>query len=132
MNGLFAFLFRAPRFLTLRAVRMSALALPLSLFLSGCGLFADAPPPPQAPPGPVEAYMISARPGSSASLDDPEFGLAVRVTVDDVFTSAKGENCKRGTVLAGQKEAEVVVICRDGQGRWQMAPRVWGQGIDIP
>lgn len=132
MNGFFSCLLLTPRSLILRAARISVLVMPLSLFLAGCGLFADAPPPPQTPPGPVEAYMISAAPGSSTSLDDPEFGLAVRVTVDEVFTSAKGENCKRGTVLAGQKEAEVVVICRDGQGRWQLAPRVWGQGIDIP
>lgn len=105
------------------------LSLPLVLLLHGCGLFADAPVPPQTPPGPVEAYMISANPGDSATLEDPGFGKNVRVTLDNGFTSAKGEKCKRATVLSGQKEAEVVVICRNSEGEWRMAPRVWGHGI---
>ncbi len=108
------------------------LALGLFLPLAGCGLFSDPPPPPAYQPGPVEAYLISADKRDSTTLDDPAFGKNVRVTLDDGFTSAKGESCKRATVLAGQKEAEVVVICRDGEGQWRMAPRVWGQGIDTP
>lgn len=104
--------------------------LSLMLLLHGCGLLADAPAPPQTPPGPVEAYMISANPGDSTTLDDPVFGKHVRVTLATGFTSAKGEECKRGTVVSGQKEAEVVVICRNSEGEWRMAPRVWGQGIE--
>ena len=92
------------------------LALGLFLPLAGCGLFSDPPPPPAYQPGPVEAYLAPAD----------------RVTLDDSFTSAKGESCKRATVLAGQREAEVVVICRNAEGQWRMAPRVWGQGIDTP
>lgn len=106
------------------------LGLPLLLPLHGCGLFADTPAQPQTPPGPVEAYMISANPGDSTTLEDPGFGKNVRVTLDNGFTSAKGEECKRATVLSGQKEAEVVVICRNSEGQWRMAPRVWGQSID--
>ncbi|WP_165071688.1 DVU3141 family protein [Desulfovibrio sp. ZJ200] len=106
------------------------LSLPLVVLLHGCGLFADAPPlPPQTPPGPVEAYMISANPGDSTTIDDPNFGKNVRVTLENGFTSAKGEECKRASVLSGQKEAEVVVICRNSEGEWRMAPRVWGHGI---
>ena len=59
----------------------------------------------------------------------PDFGKGVRVSLDELFTSAKGEDCKRGTVLSGQREAEVIVICKDDKGRWTMAPRVWGQGL---
>ena len=114
------------------SARILALALPAGFLLAGCGLFTDPPPPPAYQPGPVEAYLISASAGESTTLDDPAFGKSVRVTLDDGFTSAKGEECKRATVLAGQKEAEVVVICRDGEGQWRMAPRVWGQGIDTP
>ncbi|MGE9986671.1 DVU3141 family protein [Desulfovibrio sp. SGI.169] len=106
------------------------LILGIFLPLAGCGLFSDAPPPPAYQPGPLEAYLVSAGKGDSATLDDPEFGKNIRVTLDDSFTSARGESCKRGIVLAGQKEAEVVVVCRNAEGQWRLAPRVWGHGID--
>lgn len=73
--------------------------------------------------------MIVSKVGDTATVTDPDFGKDVRVSLDELFTSAKGEDCKRGTVLSSQREAEVVVICRDDKGRWTMAPRVWGQGI---
>jgi hypothetical protein len=108
-----------------------AAALFLTLPLAACG-FGDNPQKADTPPGPVENFMILSTPGQTTVVDDVQFGQGVNVSVDEVFTSAKGENCKRGTVLAGQKEAEVVVICQDEQGRWIMAPRVWGQGISKP
>ena len=119
-----------------RASRISrpaalAAALLLVLSLSACGL-GESPQRDETPPGPVENLMIISTPGQTTVLDDVQFGQGVNVSVDEVFTSAKGESCKRGTVLAGQKEAEVVVICQDAQGRWIMAPRVWGQGISKP
>ena len=108
-----------------------AAALFLTLPLAACG-FGVNPQKAETPPGPVENFMILSTPGQTTVVDDVQFGQGVNVSVDEVFTSAKGENCKRGTVLAGQKEAEVVVICQDEQGRWIMAPRVWGQGISKP
>ncbi len=116
-----------------RISRLAALAaaLLLALPLAACGL-GETPQREETPPGPVESFMIISTPGQTTVLDDVQFGQGVNVSVDEVFTSAKGENCKRGTVLAGQKEAEVVVICQDDQGRWTMAPRVWGQGISKP
>ncbi len=108
-----------------------AAALFLPLPLAACG-FGENPQKAETPPGPVESFMILSTPGQTTVVDDVQFGQGVNVSVDEVFTSAKGENCKRGTVLAGQKEAEVVVICQDEQGRWIMAPRVWGQGISKP
>ncbi len=107
---------------------LAALAVLATLLLGGCG-FGGQPAQPETPPGPVTAFMIVSNVGEVATIDDPDFGKNVRVSLDELFTSAKGESCKRGTVLSGQREAEVVVICQDGNGRWNMAPRVWGQGI---
>ena len=104
------------------------LTLLTALALYGCG-FGGAPEQPETPPGPLMAYMIGAAPGDSTTLDDPDFGKNVRLSMGESFVSAKGEECKRGTALSGQREAEVVVICRDAQGRWNMAPRVWGAGL---
>ena len=119
---------RASRFNRLATL---AAALFLTLPLAACG-FGESPQREESPPGPVESFMILSTPGQTSIVDDIQFGQGVSVSVDEVFTSAKGENCKRGTVLAGQREAEVVVLCQDGQGRWVMAPRVWGQGISKP
>ena len=107
---------------------LSGLALFGALLLGGCG-FGGSPAQPETPPGPVTGFMIVSNVGETATVDDPDFGKGVRVSLDELFTSAKGEDCKRGTVLAGQREAEVIVICRDATGHWNMAPRVWGQGL---
>ena len=107
---------------------LSGLALFAALLLGGCG-FGGSPAQPETPPGPVTGFMIASNVGETATVDDPDFGKGVRVSLDELFTSAKGEDCKRGTVLAGQREAEVIVICRDTIWRWNMAPRVWGQGL---
>ena len=58
---------------------------------------------------------------------------------EDAFLSAAGETCKRATLLSAQHEAEIVVICHNGQegdgsnpGEWRLMPRVWGKGISTP
>ena len=107
---------------------LSGLAVLTALLLGGCG-FGGSPAQPETPPGPVTGFMIVSAVGETATVDDPDFGKGVRVSLDEFFTSAKGEDCKRGTVLSGQREAEVIVICKDDRGRWTMAPRVWGQGL---
>ena len=107
---------------------LSGLAVTAIMLLGGCG-FGGAPEQPDTPPGPVTGFMIVSNVGETATVDDPDFGKGVHVSLDELFTSAKGEDCKRGTVLSGQREAEVIVICRDSKGHWNMAPRVWGQGI---
>lgn len=106
------------------------LALSLTLPLAGCFGGESSPPPP--PPGPVETFLINAAPGASTTVDDPQFGPQVHVLLEDNFISASGENCRRATVRSQRQEAEVVVICRDGQGVWRLAPRVWGQGLTPP
>lgn len=110
---------------------LSILTLMLTASLQGC-LFGgnDATPPHE--PGPVENFLINAAPGASTTLDDPQFGPQVQVLLEDIFTSATGEDCKRATVRNQNNEAEVVVICKNAQGVWRLAPRVWGQGLSAP
>ena len=43
--------------------------------------------------------------------------------------SAAGEECKRATVRNSFNEAEIIVACRNAEGQWRLAPRVWGQGM---
>jgi hypothetical protein len=73
--------------------------------------------------------MAGAEPGVSAKLDDPVFGADLLVTQEGPFSSASGEDCRRATVIARGREAEIAVICRSGEGPWRLAPRIWGQGI---
>lgn len=101
----------------------------LMTLLAGCGMWGGAPVP-ETPPGPVMAYMIGHDRGDATVLDDPQFGQNISVTMQDAFTSASGEECKRATLVAREREAEMVVICRKGEEPWKMAPRIWGQGIE--
>lgn len=100
----------------------------LASILTGCGRTV-APAAPSPVLGPVAAFLATAELGQSTTLDDPEFGSNVRVTVEDVFVSAKGEPCRRGTVLSSHGSAEVIAICLNKRGEWEMAPRVWGQSL---
>lgn len=97
--------------------------------LTGCGLMSSDPPPPPPVYGPVAEFVIAQNAGSSTVLDDPEFGTAITVIIQDTFHSASGEECKRATLLAQDKQAEVVAWCRKAEGSWLMAPRIWGQGL---
>ncbi|MDR1856679.1 MAG: hypothetical protein LBR22_05910 [Desulfovibrio sp.] len=103
--------------------------LPLAASLAGCGMFSSPPPPEPAPLGPVEAFLSQGNIGDRTRLDDHAFGKDVEVALDAVFTSANGEDCRRGTVLAARKDSETVVVCKDADGRWKMAPRIMGQRL---
>lgn len=106
---------------------LSGLAVLTALLLGGCG-FGGSPAQPETPPGPVTGFMIVSAVGETATVDDPDFGKGVRVSLDELFTSAKGEDCKRGTVLSGQREAEVIVICKDDQRPLDHGPASVGTG----
>ncbi|GFH62851.1 MAG: putative membrane-bound lipoprotein [Candidatus Desulfovibrio kirbyi] len=116
----------------MRRFFMFFLGIACFLFSSACGMLSEAPPAPPARRAPVEGYMASAAIGDSTRLDDPAFGKNVTVVMENSFTSASGEECRRASVIVGAKEAEVVVVCRDASGQWAMVPRVWGQGIEKP
>lgn len=101
-----------------------------SCLLCGCfGAMRPEPAEPSLPPSPVLGFMIANAPGTSAVLSDPEFGEDIRVTLEENFISASGETCKRATLLSATQEAEIVVACRSSDGRWQLAPRIWGNGL---
>ena len=95
------------------------------LFLAGC--FGGSPPPAPEPLTPLVAFMSSAQPAASAQLDDPVFGNGISVTQEEAFLSASGEDCRRATVVAREREPEMVVVCRAGEGQaWKMMPRIMG------
>ena len=100
----------------------------LFLTLPGCGMFGSStpPPPPEKPYTPLVDFMVKHQVGESGSVDDPDFGKEIRITMQDSFNSASGEYCKRATIVPKDKEAEVVVICREGDQPWKLAPRIWG------
>ncbi len=115
--------------------------LPLLLGLGGC-FWQSAPLPPEPEPeplSPVAQFMVANPAGTTAMIQDEAFGGEVRVTLEGSFLSAAGETCRRATVLSAQHEAEIVIICHNGQGgdesnpgEWRMMPRVWGKGISTP
>lgn len=131
-------MFAIRRFRPAAVLALCALSV-LPVLLAACG--GRQQPAPQAqeqapPVKPVLEFMTRNPAGSSAVLDDPEFGTGIRVVVEGLFTSATGEECRRATLLSQHGEAEVVIACRPaGSGddvAWQMAPRIWGQGIARP
>ena len=116
------------------AYRMTLLA---GLFLAGCfgggpsgGFFGGPSSGPSSEPAsltPLVAFMSSAQPAASAQLDDPVFGNGISVTQEEAFLSASGEDCRRATVVAREREPEMVVVCRAGEGQaWKMMPRIMG------
>jgi hypothetical protein len=98
------------------------------LFLQSCVFSSQPAPPPEPQLGPVASFLRDAAPGEAKQLDDPAFGGPVDVRFEEEFTSAAGEQCRRGTAVSRASQAEVVVICWK-DGGWKMAPRVWGEGI---
>jgi len=97
----------------------------VGLFLAGC--FGGNPPPAPEPLSPLVAFMSSAQPATTEQLDDPVFGNGIRVTQEESFLSASGEDCRRATVVAREREAEMVVVCRTAGGQsWKMMPRIMG------
>lgn len=109
--------------------------------LGGC-FWQGTPAPEQPQPQPlseVPRFMVANSSGATGVVQDEAFGGEVRVTLEDAFLSASGETCKRATVLSVQHEAEIVVICHNGQNgdesnpdEWRLMPRVWGKGITNP
>lgn len=97
--------------------------------LTGCGMMSSDPPAPAPIYGPVAEFIISGGPGNTTVVDDPEFGNEITVIVQDFFVSASGEECKRATLLAQDKQAEIIAMCRKADAPWTMAPRIWGQGL---
>ena len=81
------------------------LMLTACLALNGCGLLGDSPETPEYKPSPVENFMANAVPGDITTLSDPAFGTDVRVSMEDSFFSAAGEECKRATVRNHLNEA---------------------------
>jgi len=74
---------------------------------------------------PLVAFMASAAPAATAQLDDPVFGSGIVVTQEEAFVSASSEDCRRATVVAGGREAEMLVICRSAPEQpWKMMPRI--------
>ncbi|MEG6504161.1 DVU3141 family protein [Nitratidesulfovibrio sp. 1201_IL3209] len=131
-------MFAIRRFRPAAVLALCALGV-LPVLLAACG--GRQQPAPQAqeqalPARPILEFMTGNPAGSSAVLDDPEFGTGIRVVVEGLFISATGEECRRATLLSEHGEAEVVIACRPvGSGdadAWQMAPRIWGQGISRP
>lgn len=112
---------------------------PLLLFsflLSGCGFFQSTQPEPTPPVplSPVREFIIQHKPGSVESIgtvSDPEFGENLRIVLEQEFLSASGQTCRRASLFSVRGEAEVVIMCREDEGIWTMAPRVWGQGLSV-
>ena len=114
-------------------------------FLQFCGLIllgglvscswqsAPTPPPVEPQPlSPVAQFMVANATGATAVIEDETFGGEVRVTLEDAFLSAAGETCKRATLLSAQHEAEIVVICHNGQegDGLSVTQRFWRTGED--
>ena len=123
-------------------IRLASIVLALLLggLVSCSWQSAPSPPPVEPQPlSPVAQFMVANATGATAVIEDETFGGEVRVTLEDAFLSAAGETCKRATLLSAQHEAEIIVICHNGQegdesnpGEWRLMPRVWGKGITTP
>ena len=112
-----------------------AFTVALCLLLGGClgNPFGSAPAPeepaPETPLSPVAQFISMNNTGAQASIEDPAFGGLVDVMVEGSFTSATGRDCRRAVVSRPPHEAEIVILCRQGEN-WELMPRVWGRGLD--
>lgn len=116
-------------------MRIFLIPAALSLLLGGClaNPFGSSPAPevpmPETPLSPVPQFISMNNAGAQASIDDPAFGGTVDVMVEGSFTSASGRDCRRAVVSQPPHEAEIIILCRHGDG-WELMPRVWGRGLD--
>lgn len=117
-----------------RSVVMPLMVLMTCLFLVACGGrkpgVEESPIDEPVVEAPLLEFLATHEGGTSATLDDPEFGKGVRVFIEGAFLSASGQECRRATLLSRNGEAEVVVACKGDDGKWVLAPRIWGQGIN--
>ena len=112
---------------------MRYLLLCSALLLGACSWGAQPEPRPAPTLSPLMAFMAGHDKGETTTLDDPEFGQGVQVIMQDAFTSATGDTCRRASLINAASQTEVVVMCRKGEGdaaTWQMMPRIWGQGLE--
>ena len=115
--------------------RQACAILLFPLLLGGCFGNSGPQPLPEVPPQPlteVPQFIIANEPGATGVIADDAFGGEVRVSIDEKFTSASGDLCKRATLLSPSHEAEVVVVCQkadDPDSAWKLMPRVWGRGL---
>lgn len=84
-------------------------------------------PAPQLSPAPQFISLNSA--GAHASIEDPNFGGLVDIMVEESFTAASGRECRRAIVSQPPHEAEIIILCRQGEG-WELMPRIWGRGLE--
>lgn len=118
----------------IRISMLTAACGALLFLLSGCFWSVHQTPQPKPkPPSPVLQFMIANAPGAMTMLSDPEFGGEVRITLEESFMSAGGENCKRATVVSTDQDPEIIVACQDKTSStemdniWRLVPRVWGR-----
>lgn len=110
-------------------------AAALCLLLGGCLAnpfgSSDTPevPIPETPLFPVPQFISMNNAGAHASIEDPAFGGLVDVMVESSFMSASGRDCRRAVVSQPPHEAEIIILCRQGEG-WELMPRVWGRGLE--
>ena len=116
-------------------MRIFLVPVALCMLLGGCLAnpfgTSSAPevPIPETPLSPVPQFISMNNAGAQASIDDPAFGGLVDVMVEGSFTSASGRDCRRAVVSQPPHEAEIVILCRQGEG-WQLKPRVLGRGLE--
>lgn len=71
------------------------------------------------------AEVASMTAGTTAIMDSP-FGAGSQVRAGDFYTSGLGQTCRRASVSVGG-ESYRVVICRDGESWYTVAPIFEGQ-----
>ncbi|MBN1141008.1 MAG: hypothetical protein JXB25_04305 [Deltaproteobacteria bacterium] len=90
---------------------------------------ASPPESPMADPRSITAWVGNAAEGEKTVLDDPEFGLGVTVVAEKNYRSALDHSCRRARVLAATPPGETIAVCKEKDGDWFLAPRIWGRPV---
>ena len=77
---------------------------------------------------PVLSFIAMSRPGARSDIEDTKYGY-VTVIVDDNYTSALGEQCKKGRVYLSTNCMEVIALCQK-DGHWAKMPQIWSSCSD--